>query len=138
MARPERPKVKIKIKTRFTDEQGGQLFGPGEWEVDPEVSMRLIAQGRATLVGGAAKAAQTKEPLKPPPPNPRIPPVETEEGDTTETPLPDDFPSKEVLAGAGFATVESLRVPDVKEKLGAVDGLGAADITKIGLAISKI
>jgi hypothetical protein len=137
-----RPKVKIRIKTRFTDEQGGQLFGPGEWDVDPAVSMRLIAAGRATLVNppkGEAAAPQTKKEPTKPQTNPRIPPANTEEGgEAKETPLPEGFPNQATLAVAGFTTVESLQVPDVREKLAAVEGLTPADITKIGLAISKI
>lgn len=144
MARGERPKVKIIITTpgRFTDE-GGQLFGPGEWDVDPAVSMRLIAQGKAKLPAGAKTPAPApaKEPAKTkePPKNPRIPETNTEgNGEPQETPLPEGFPSQATLAVAGFTTVESLRVDGIKEKLAEVEGLTAADITKIGLAISKV
>lgn len=149
MARAERLKVDIIIKgqKRFTDE-GGKMFGPGKWSVDPAVSMRLIAQGKAVLANapkGADKAAgekelgKGKEPPKPPA-NPRVPPPATTEGDgePTQTPLPEGFPSQATLAVAGFTSVESLRVDGIKEKLEAVEGLTPADVTKIGLAISKI
>lgn len=133
----ERPKVKINIKAgthHFTDE-GGQLFGPGEWSVDPAVSIRLVEQGKAALVGGpGGKAPNTKPNTKTSePPKEPVP-----KGGVTETPLPEGFPCQATLAEAGFTTVESLQVPDVKEKLATVEGLTAADVTKIGLAISKI
>lgn len=136
-----KPKVKIKIVKRFVDEQGGRLFAPGIWEVDPRVSMRLVANGRATLVdppAAATKAAPAKTPPAPPT-NPRIPPVKEPEGDqVTETPLPDGFPCQATLAVAGYSTVESLKVEGIKEKLGEVEGLTPADVTKIGLAIAKV
>lgn len=135
----EKPKVKIIIteQRRFTDE-GGQLFGPGEWNVDPAVSIRLIANGRAKLANPPATKAQApKDPPKPPS-NPRIPPVKESEGEVGATPLPEGFPSQATLAVAGYSTVESLKVPDIKEKLQAVEGLTGAEITKIGLAISKV
>lgn len=139
MPPPEKPKVKIRIKTRFVDEQGGRLFAPGDWDVEPAISMRLIASGKATLVGGGGQAAKApaKEPPKAPGPNPRIP-VKEPEAEVTSTPLPEGFPSQATLAVNGFDSVESLQVPDVKEKLAAIEGLTPADITKIGLAISKV
>lgn len=138
MPPPETPKVKIKIKARFTDEQGGRLYGPGEWDVDPAVSMRLIASGKATLVGAKAATPATKPTGdKAPPANPRIPPAPPTE-EVVDTQLPDDFPLKEALVAAGFDTVEKLKAPDVKDALGEVKELTPADITKIGLAISKI
>jgi hypothetical protein len=136
---PVTPKVKIKIKTRFVDEQGGRLFAPGIWDVHPSISMRLVANGKATLVGPApaAKAPGEKALTKAPATNPRIPPAK-EPDEVVPTPLPEDFPSRDVLAAAGLDTVEQLQAPDIKETLSGVDGLTPADITKIGLAISKV
>lgn len=141
MPPPEKPTVKIKIKTRFVDEQGGQLFGPGIWDVPPAVSMRLVAQGKATVVGAPAIKAPAPAKTttgKPPATNPRIPPVTETEGVVTETPLPEGFPCQATLAVAGLDTVEKLKAPDIKERLAEVEGLTPADITKIGLAISKV
>lgn len=136
------PKIKIKIRSRFTDELGGQLYGPGEWDVAPVVAHRLVANGRATLVPGPGEKPQVKTaPLSglqggTPATNPRIPPVKEPEAPTATT-LPENFPSRKVLAEAGFDTFESLQGPDIKEELGKVQGLTPAAITKIGLAVSK-
>lgn len=135
----EKPKTKIKITKRFTDEQGGRLYAPGEWDVHPAVAHRLIAQGKAARIGGAtvpAAPAKTNA-EKAPATNPRIPEKKVEEP-VTDTPLPEDFPNRGALIVAGFGTVEKLKAPGVKEALGEVKELTPADITKIGLAISKI
>ncbi len=139
----DKPKVKIKIKSRF--ESNGRLYGPGIWEVDPAVSLRLVREGKATLVNAqpaAAKAPPATSTAKTPPAdpakNPRIPPATEPEGDApTSTPLPEGFPFQATLAVAGFDSVESLQVPNVKEELAKIETLTPADITKIGLAISK-
>lgn len=135
----ESPKVKIIIteQRRFTDE-GGQLFGPGEWSVDPAVSMRLIAGGRARLAGAPAAKAPAKAPPAPTANNPRIPPPQEPEGEAEPTPLPEDFPSRETLVAAGLDSVEALKAPEIKETLAGIEGLTPAEITKIGLAISKV
>lgn len=132
----EKPKVKVKITGRFTYER--TLFGPGEWEVAPATAHGLVAEGRATIVGEKAAKAPAKEPPKAPPANPRIPPAKEPEEEVTSTPLPEGFPCQATLAVAGYDSVESLRVDGIKEKLEAVEGLTPADVTKIGLAISKV
>lgn len=137
----DRPKVKIKITGRFTDEQGGRLYAPGEWDVYPDVAARLVEQGKAKFVNTAEAPAldKAKAANELPVTNPRIPETKDEgTGETEPTPLPENFPSRDILIEAGFGTVESLKDPDVKEKLAAVKGLGPASITKIGLAISAI
>lgn len=136
--------VKVKI-TSWRGVEGRTSFAPGEWEVDSVTAGNLIAKGRATRVGGAkpvVKKPQADESTgkaleNKPVENPRIP-EKKEETETGDTPLPEDFPSREVLEAAGFGTVESLKAPDVQEKVAAVEGLTPADVTKIGLAISKI
>lgn len=134
---------KIKVTTRFTEEKTNRLFGLGEWEVDEATAERLIATGKARAVGAPKPAA----PVKPSPPgkttppasNPRIPVKAPPGKEAPEaTPLPEDFPSRDVLTANGFETVESLKAPDVKEQLDKIDGLGAGEVTKIGLAISQI
>lgn len=130
--------VDVKITRRF--DHNGRLYGPGVWPVTPATAHSLIEAGRATRVGGAPVA--TKPPAtggngKPSGTNPRIPPQEPEL-EPTETPLPEGFPCQGTLAVAGFTTVESLQVPDVKELLEKVEGLTPADVTKIGIAISKV
>lgn len=137
----EKTKVAIKITGRFTDEQGGKLYGPGEWQVEPHVAHRLVENGKAKYVDGKTAPAPAKAATEPSAPttNPRIPETEDEgKAEAPDTPLPDDFPSRDILVEAGYGTVESLKDPDVKDKLAEVKGLGPASITKIGLAISDL
>jgi hypothetical protein len=132
---------KIKITGRFTEERTNRLFGPGEWDVDEGTYARLIAAGKGKPVGvkTAPVKAPPKAPPQPPATNPRIPVKAPEGTEAPEvTPLPEDFPSRDVLTANGFETVESLKAPDVKEQLDKIDGLGAGEVTKIGLAISLI
>jgi hypothetical protein len=138
------PKIKITSK-HFTDERTNRLFSPGEWDVDAATAARLIKNGKAVSLEKAAKSstpappAPPKTTTKPAPVNPRIPVKAPEDGTEPQvTALPEDFPSREVLAENGFATVESLKAEDIKTQLEKIDGLGAAEITRIGLAISQI
>lgn len=133
----EQTKIEVRIFKRFT--HGRKLYAPGIWEVDQATANSLVKAGKASLVKAPAKA-ETKPttPTKAPDKNPRVPEPKAPEVSTEPTPLPEDFPSREILAEAGFDSVESLKAPGVKEALESIEGLTPAEVTKIGFAISKL
>ncbi len=137
---------KINITKRFIDEASGgsQLRAPGEIEVDEKTAARLVKAGRAHIIGREQKPGDVdrvpKPVVTPAGANPRID-AQSELGNQApsepgETPLPEDFPKRDQLIAAGFDTIEKLKGPDVREKLLAIEGLGEASVTKIGLAVS--
>lgn len=135
----ETKKIDVRISSRFTHLR--RLYSPGVWPVDEKTASDLVAQGLAKYANAPKAQASEKggksedgAPLK----NPRIPETEDKGEEVVPTPLPEDFPSRKALAKAGFETVESLKSETVKEDLEKIKGLTPADITKIGLAISKI
>lgn len=135
----ETKKIDVRISSRFTHLR--RLYSPGVWPVDEKTAAELVAQGRAKYANAPkaqapAKGGKTEDGA--PPKNPRISETGEKGDEVIPTPLPEDFPSREALAKAGFETVESLKTETVKEDLEKVEGLTPADITKIGLAISKI
>lgn len=116
----------VKITRRFVD-NGGQLFGPGEWDLRPNIADRLIHEGRATRVVDLKPQAKT---------TPEIP--ETSLQQMTEPDIPVDFPSRATLIVNGITTLEQLKSEGIKEQIEKIPGISTLTITKIGLAITSL
>lgn len=59
-----------------------------------------------------------------------------DQGPATETPLPSDFPMRDVLAGAGFTTLEATKAAKDSDLL-ALSGIGGAKLSLIRAAVAE-
>jgi hypothetical protein len=150
-------RIKITHERRF--DEGGRLFGPGEWNVSNKIAASIIRRGygvslegnqpteqpvKTTSPAGPAEdtSSVTTEPVvegTPPPKEPEHPtqpmsPIEA----ATHSDIPADFPERDKLIAAGITTVAQLKEEGVKDRIDAIAGIGPATITKIGLAITEL
>lgn len=146
----------VKIDTRFIDEGGGQLFGPGVWEVSDKDGVRLIANGRAVKCEAPVEEAEATEPVpqdtkpatavtepiavitKPVVQPAPVPVAKSPIQLAAESDIPGDFPERAKLIANGITTVAQLKEAGVKERIDAIKGIGPEKITEIGLAITEL
>lgn len=130
--------MKVNIPKHFVDEVTQHLIGRGERDVATHTAQRWIAKGKAEPADeGSAEYQRELEDNRPK----EIPGGGDDNvvtGPAAETFLPEDFPERDKLIAAGLDTVEKLKAKDAADKIGAVEGISKAGLTKIGLAIDKI
>ena len=133
-------KVKVKILKRFIEERGGRLRAPSNAavEVDSSVARDWVSQGKAAYAG--------KPPKSQPESAPRLDTenalsaTSDEESDTEDgaEDIPDEFPERELLIKGGFTTIVSLKSPNARDRVKAIDGMTTAKLTKVGMAIDQL
>ncbi len=89
-----------------------------------------LREGGVYLVGDQWQDANGKETDPPTKKEERAAAEQDRGAAPTATPLPDDFPSREILVAAGFTTMEGARAAS-DEALLALDGIGPATLQKI-------
>lgn len=120
--------VKVsEIRGRYSFE--GRAYGPFQPSSERpfvEVPETLARALNLPLYGEKPVKAEVKAEA----PAPKPAPVSSE----TATPLPDTFPMRSALVGAGFGTVEAVGAA-TDEQLEAVDGIGAKTVERIREAL---
>ena len=107
-------KIKVTARKRFF--LGGRNVGPGEVEVPADKVERLVAKKlieAPTQVGAQASATSAA---------PESSPASDE--------LPEDFPSRDLLAGSRFTTLGAIREASDEDLL-EISGIGDAKLKQI-------
>jgi len=147
--------MEIQITKRFTDSVTSQLYGAGTYDLHPNLARRFQAEGKgrvtdknmADMIDAAVIAQGGKVHEAPEPEAPKTEstgkaaqksaPVESSTAQVSgETPLPEGFPERDLLAENGFSTIQSLSEEGVDEKLAGF--LTKGKVNKVGQALNKL